>query len=198
MDILAVAGSVVRGSQRLLATEPEVGFQINVFWIITQAALFLLFLGILYLVAFRRIGGVLETRRQIIEQGLKDADQARRERERAAAERQEVLTQARREANEIVSRAQRVAEETRERELAEARTELGRVREQAEAEIAAERDRALADVRQQVADLAILAAGRVVGETMDAPRERRIVDEFLNEVGARRGPGGTQRQGATS
>jgi F0F1-type ATP synthase membrane subunit b/b' len=34
-------------------------------------------------------------------------------------------------------------------------------------------------VRAEVADLALLAAGKVVGETMSGDRERRLVDEFL-------------------
>ena len=52
---------------------------------------------------------------------------------------------------------------------------------------AIQRQRALADVRAQVADLALLAAGRVVGETMSDARQRRLVDDFLAEVTAERG-----------
>ena len=185
MDFLATVGGSVVEVSALLAEEGETGFQINLFWVLTQAVSFLLFLGILYLAAFRRIGGVLEERRSKIEQGLRDADEARQERERAATERQSVLTQARQEANDIVTRAQKVADDTRERELAQTRQELERVRTQAAAEIEAERQRALSDVRAQIADLALRAAGRVVGETMTDPRERRLVDEFLSEVGQR-------------
>jgi F0F1-type ATP synthase membrane subunit b/b' len=42
--------------------------------------------------------------------------------------------------------------------------------------------RSLEDLRAQVADLALLAAGKVVGESMTAARQRRLVDEFLAEV----------------
>ena len=186
MDILGLAGDAIQVAVALAAEEPEAaepGFQVNLFWVITQAASFLLFLAILYLVAFKRIGTVLEERRSRIEQGLRDADAARTERERAGEERREVLTKARQEASEIVGRAQRAAEEVRDRELAQTRAELERLRSQAAAEIQSERDRALADVRAQVADLALAAAGKVVGETMNEPRERRLVDEFLAEVG---------------
>jgi F-type H+-transporting ATPase subunit b len=136
-------------------------------------------------VAFRRIGATLEDRRARIEQGLRDADAARVDRDKAAQERQQVLAEARREANEILTRAQRTSDETRERELGETRAELERLREQAVAEIDAERQRAVSDVRAQVADLALLAAGKVVGETMNTARERRLVDEFLDDVGGR-------------
>lgn len=184
MDILAVAGPPAEALGWVLGqAEGEPGFQINLFWVVTQAASFLIFLAILYFVAFRRIGGVLEERRSRIEQGLRDADQARLEREQAATERLAVLAAARQEADEILSRAQRVADENRERDLADTRSQLEQMRERAAADIAAERDRAMADIRAQVADLALAAAGRVVGETMNDQRERRLVDEFLAEMG---------------
>lgn len=185
MDIIAVAGGAAEVITRVLAQEEpgEVGFQINLFWIIAQAASFLIFLVILYFVAFKRIGGVLEERRSRIEQGLRDADQARVDREQAAAERLRVLAEARTEAEDILGRAQRVAEESRERDMAETRAQLEQMRERAAADIVSEKERALADVRSQVADLALAAAARVVGETMNTERERRLVEEFLSEVG---------------
>ena len=185
--MLALIDGTLRELVRVFAQEEpaaEVGFQINLFWIVAQAASFLLFLLIIYLVAFRRIGGVLEERRSRIEQGLRDADQARAEREQAASERLAVLAAAREEANELLARGQRMADENRERAVNETRAEIDRLRERAAADIEAEKQRALSEVREQVADLALLAAGRVVGETMNEPRERRLVEEFLQQVTA--------------
>jgi F-type H+-transporting ATPase subunit b len=167
----------------VLATEAggteEVGFQINLFWVVVQALTFLLFLVILYLVAFRRIGGVLEQRRSAIEQGLSDAEQARRDRENAEAERIATLNEARREANDILTRAQKVSEETRAADIAATREELERLRERAAAEIEAEKQRAMGELRAEVADLAIAAASKVVGESLNDQRQRRLVEEFL-------------------
>jgi F-type H+-transporting ATPase subunit b len=184
MPSLALTGSLPEVAIRILNAEAggEAEFQINLFWIIAQAGSFVLFLIIVYLVAFRRIGGVLEERRSRIEQGLHDADQARVEREQAANERLAVLTAARRESEEILARAQRVADENRERDVTETRAQIEQMRARAAADIVAEKDRALAEVRAQVADLALLAAGRVVGETMNEPRERRLVEEFLGQM----------------
>jgi F-type H+-transporting ATPase subunit b len=136
VNIFAVAGGALEVVTRILAQEEpphEVGFQINLFWIIAQAGSFLIFLAILYFVAFKRIGGVLEERRTRIEQGLRDADQARVDREQAAAERLRVLAEARSEAEETLARAQRIADESRERDLAQTRTELEQMRERAAA-----------------------------------------------------------------
>jgi F-type H+-transporting ATPase subunit b len=192
--MLAVVGPVAAdavGVFAVAAGEEAADFQINLFWVVTQAATFLLFLVILWLTAFRRIGGVLEDRRSRIEQGLRDADAARQEREQAATERLQVLGAARQEANDILARAQKVADENRERDMAETRAELERLRERAAAEIEAEKRRAIADVRGEVADLALRAAGRVVGETMNEPRERRLVEDFLAQVSRGNGQGGS-------
>ncbi|MEO6350640.1 MAG: F0F1 ATP synthase subunit B [Candidatus Limnocylindrales bacterium] len=193
--MFALTGGLSEVARQVFAQEAEVGFQLNLFWIIAQAGSFLLFLVIVYLIAFRRIGGVLEERRSRIEQGLQDADQARVDREQAAAERLSVLAEARREAEDILGRAQRVADDNRERDMAATRADLEQLRARAAADIASEKDRAMADVRSQVADLALAAAARVVGETMNTERERRLVDEFLTQVGT---SGGSTQRGATN
>jgi F-type H+-transporting ATPase subunit b len=188
VDLIASISAPVREVVTLAteaggATEPA-GFQINLFWIIVQAVTFLLFFAILYFVAFRRIGGVLEERRSAIEQGLRDAEQARKDREGAEAERIATLNEARREANDILARAQKVAQETREADMAATREELERLRTRATAEIEAEKQRAMGELRAEVADLALSAASRVVGESMTEPRQRRLVEEFLAGSGS--------------
>lgn len=158
------------------------GLQINLFWIVVSSLNFLLFLFLISRFAFGPIGTVLESRREKIEQGLKDAEQARRDRESAESERVAALQEARREANEIVSRAQRVAQESRDADIAATKAELERMRERASAELDAEKERTIADLRREVADLALTAAGKVVGETMTGERERRLVRDFLAET----------------
>ena len=72
-------------------------------------------------------GQTLDDRRARIEQGLQDAEQARRDRESAEQERLAAIQEARREANEIINRAQKVAAETREQDIAATREELARL-----------------------------------------------------------------------
>jgi F-type H+-transporting ATPase subunit b len=192
MDLLSIAGAAAQHGVSLFAdagATKETGFQINFFWVITQAISFLIFFAILYFAAFRRIGGVLEERRSKIEQGLKDAEQARHDRERAEAERVTALQEARREANDIVARAQKVAQESRDADIAATKADLERLRERATAEIEAEKARAISDLRTEVADLALRAAGKVVGETLSGERERRLVSEFLAETNVPRSGG---------
>jgi F-type H+-transporting ATPase subunit b len=168
------------------------GLTVNFFWVIIAAINFAVFFLIAYRLILEPVGGRLADRRDRIEQGLKDADAARRDREAAADQRQGILNEARREGSEIVQRAQKVAEETREKGLAETQLEIDRMRERAVADIDVERKRALADVRSEVAELALLAAAKVVGETINDEREKRLVSEFLSQVSAE-APSGDDR-----
>jgi len=179
MDLFAIAG-LPTGSGVALAAETEGGgLAINFFWIIVASLNFLIFAVVLYLAFGRSVSRMLAGRRDRIEQGLKDAEQARRDRESAEQGRLAALAEARREANEILARAQKVAQETRDADIAATREELERMRMRATSEIEAEKQRALADLRAEVADLALAAAGKVVGETMTDARQRRLVEEFL-------------------
>lgn len=192
MDMLAITSEIGREVVRLTA-EAEGGggalFQVNLFQVIIAAANFLLFLAIIWTFAFKPVSKMLTDRRERIEQGLKDAEQARHDRENAEAERVATLSEARREANDILTRAQKVAQETRDADIAATKEELERIRVRAAAEIEAEKSRALTEVRAEVADLALLAAGRVVGETLTSERERRLVEEFLESTTVGRSPG---------
>ena len=193
MEILALAQGVGEHAATFSASSGEGGgLSINLFWIIVASLNFIIFALIAYRIVLMPVGKRLEERRERIEQGLKDADAARRDRESAADQRQGILNEARREGSEIVQRAQKVADDEREKGVAETRAEIERMRERAVVEIDNERKRALADVRSEVANLALLAAGKVVGETMSDKRQKRLVDEFLTQVSAE-APAGDER-----
>jgi F-type H+-transporting ATPase subunit b len=190
VDLLAIASGVGHGVVPLNA-ETEALFQINLFQVLIAAANFIVFIALIWTFAFKPISKILADRKARIEEGLRDAEQARRDRESAETERLAALQEARREANDILTRAQKVAQETREADIAATKADLERMRERASADIEAEKQRAIGELRTEVADLALQAAGRVVGETMTSDRERRLVEEFLTETG---GDGGTAPQ----
>jgi F-type H+-transporting ATPase subunit b len=153
-----------------------------VFWILVTSATFVFVVLLIRTILFGPLGKMLADRQARIEQGLKDAEQARQDRQRAEEERLAALQEARREANEILARAQKVAQEQRDADIAATKADLERIRERATSEIEAEKQRALADLRAEVADLALGAAGKVVRETMTDQRHRRLVEEFLTET----------------
>ena len=185
MDLFSVLVPAAEHAAALAQEEGGgAGLQINFFWVIVSSLNFIVFAIVLYQLFGKSVSRTLRERRERIETGLRDAEQARRDRESAEQERVAALNEARREANDIINRAQRVAQESRDADIAATREELERMRERAASEIDAEKQRALADLRAEVADLALAAAGKVVGETMTGARQRRLVEEFLQESSA--------------
>jgi len=147
-----------------------------------QVINFLLLLYLLNRFLFKRVFALLDERQRTISKGLEDAEVAARDRELARAEREAAVTEARKEANEMIARANKIADGTRNEILTDARAEAEKVSARAREEIVAEKDKAMAELRAQVADLALFAAGKLVRREMDDPTQRRLVEEFLAEV----------------
>lgn len=154
---------------------------INLPQLIAQVANFIVLLVILRFTLYKPILRMLDERKQRIADGLNAAETARQEAAAAQANIQQQLDSARRDGQEIVATAQQVAG----RIQAEARDQAERDREAAAVrsrqEIQQERDRAIADLRAEFADLTVAAAGRVIGESLDAQGHRRIIEETLAE-----------------
>jgi F-type H+-transporting ATPase subunit b len=182
VDILSIAAGADSEAVQLATEAATALFQVNLFWVIVNALNFILFFALIWSFAFKPVTKMLNERKERIEQGLKDAEQARRDRESAESERVSTLAEARREANDILTRAQKVSQETRDADIAATRAELERLRERAAADIEAEKQRAIVELRAEVADLALAAASRVVGESMTDDRQRKLVQEFLATV----------------
>jgi F-type H+-transporting ATPase subunit b len=157
-------------------------FDINLVGLVFQVFNFLLLLYLLNRFLFKPLLARMDERSSKIEQGLEDAEVAARDRELARAEREAAVSEARKEAAEMLARANKIAEDTRNEILTDARTEAEKVSARAREEITAEKDRAMAELRSQVADLALIAAGRLVRSEMDGATQRRLVEEFLAEV----------------
>lgn len=160
------------------------GLSINFFWVVVSSGSFIIFLALLWAFGLEPVSKMLAARQTRIEAGLADADQARKDRDGAAADRDRIIADARREAQALIAAAQKASQDLRDADIAATREELERLHTKATADITAERGRALADLRAQVADLALAAAGKVVGKSMTEPRQRRLVEEYL----AGRGP----------
>ena len=157
-------------------------FGVDVLKLAFQIINFLLILYLLNRFVFRRVLALLDERQERIAKGLEDAESAARDRELARAEREAALDEARKEAQTMIARATKIAEDSRAEIVAAARAEAEKVAARATEEITAEKQRAIAELRSQVADLALDAAGRLVRSEMNAPTQRRLVEEFLAEV----------------
>jgi F-type H+-transporting ATPase subunit b len=155
---------------------------LNLGFLVLQILAFAIVFLTLQAWVYRPFLNMLETRRQKIAQSLEDARvqaEARRDAEREAAK---IVAAAQAEASRIVAEAtERAAGAAKDVKTA-AEGEAARAREAAAAEAETERNRLLGDLRGQVAALAIAAAQKLVGETLDEKRQRALIDEFFSGV----------------
>ncbi len=163
-------------------------FDINLVGLAFRVLNFLLLLYVLNRLLFKPLLARMDERSAKISKGLEDAETAARDRELAAAEREAAVAEARKEANEMLARSNKIAEDTRNEILGNARDEAEKVTQRAREEITAEKDKAMSELRAQVADLALEAAAKLVRSDMNATTQRRLVEEFLAEVPSEKRP----------
>ena len=92
------------------------------------------------------------------------------------------LEAARREAQNIVAEAGQVGVQVKEAARQEARQEAEAIVARARVEIDRERDAAIDELRREFSGLAILAAEKVINETLDREKHRRLIDEVLEQA----------------
>jgi F-type H+-transporting ATPase subunit b len=150
--------------------------------LIAQLLIFLVMLGVLYRFAWGPLLRILNERRERIAQGVEATERAKRELEEAERERQAKLEEARREAQTMLDRIAKQAEDLRKELEAKAREQAEALIARARAEIQQERAKAVEDLREQVADLAVMAAGRIIGESLDGKKHRELIERTIEEA----------------
>lgn len=124
----------------------------------------------------------LNDRKERIAKGLEDARQAEIARDNAEAEAKSILDEARAEAGRIRSEAVASAEESRKGIEAEANEQSRAILAKADADAEERRNSALGDLRGQVASIAIAAANKIVGESLDEKRQHALIGDFFAKV----------------
>ncbi len=139
---------------------------------------------VLRVVVWGKLVELLEKRRETIERQLEDSRIASEARANAEVEAEGIINQARQEAQKIVAEARDRAEGSVKEVQQEAAREAEAVRTEARRQAESERDQLLADMRSQVVSLAMAAANRLIGETMDAKKQEAIVNDFFSAAPA--------------
>lgn len=143
---------------------------------------FTLLVVILAKVLWRPVIELLDDRRKEIETNLSQAEQARAEAERLRADYNQQISQAQREAQDLIDKATRAASDQREEILAKAQAEAEELLERARKTISQERDQAIAELRQEVAMLTIVATERLLRRSMSDEDHHRLAEEIVSEV----------------
>jgi len=158
------------------------GLGISLGYLLVQIFNFLIVMVILRGLVYRPMLNLLDRRRKSIAQSLEDARVAAEARANAEKEAEEILNKAQQEASREIRMATERAEQVAKDITAAAEQDAVRRREDATEEAQQTKAQALGELRGQVAALAIAAAQKVIGETLDEKRQHALIDEFFSGV----------------
>jgi F-type H+-transporting ATPase subunit b len=139
-------------------------------------------LWLLQRLAFPRINEALDKRRKAIEESIDAAERTRLEADALLEEYRARLREAREQADDIVTRARRAAERVQEEQLAQAKESREELMERTRRDIEAETRRALEQIRNEVADLTVMATEKLTRKSLNDEDHRRLIEEALQEV----------------
>lgn len=152
--------------------------------LIVQIVSFLVFIVLLWRLGGGPIVKMLDQRQEKIREGMEAADRMQAELQATAAKNEEVLRQARADAQQILTEARATgdAQIARAKEEADKQAEdyLNRARQTLQAETESARQQ----LRQEVADLAVSAATKIVRKELDPATQARLIEETLSEAAA--------------
>lgn len=123
----------------------------------------------------------LDERRRRIQEALGAADKAAEDARDAERRVQEQIRQAQLQGQEIVANAQQVAQRIQDDAGRQAEARAQQIIAQAEVTIRQETETARAELRREFADLTILAAERVINQSLDRQSHLRLINEVLAE-----------------
>jgi F-type H+-transporting ATPase subunit b len=144
---------------------------------------FAIVFGFLSRIALPAITKTLDERANAIEGGIARAAEAEAEAQRSLEQYKSQLAAAYDEASSIRTAAQAEKASIIESARSEAAAAAAAVTARAEAQMAAERASATSSLKREVSDLALVLAGKVVGESLtDDARARGVVDRFIADL----------------
>lgn len=142
---------------------------------------FLLLLGLLTLFLYKPVTKMLDERSAKIKEGLEQAERARAESVRAGEEVKAQVEAGRREGQAIVAQATQVGERVKEEARYAAKKEAEVLIAKARGEIDREREEGFDQLRREFVDLAMLAAEKVINQSLDKKAHLRLIEETLEE-----------------
>lgn len=152
---------------------------LNLTGFLWHTANFLVLLFLMWRVLYKPVTSLLDERARRVRESLERAEEVRLQAQQAEADRQALLAQTRREAEEMRARSEDQAKQIVAQSQAKAEQEANRILAQAQASIEQSRRQMMAEVRAQVADLVISATERVTRGALDANAQRALVQQFL-------------------
>ncbi len=143
---------------------------------------FLVLLGLLAKFAWKPLLAMLDRREEIIRQSLDDAEKAKQELQRLQQESKEILSKARVEAQSILAKTRSEAEKLKGEIRQQAKAQADSILRDAEKQIQVETKKAIAVIKNEIVDLSLLVASKLIKRNLSKKDNQSLIEESLKQV----------------
>ena len=143
---------------------------------------FLVLLGVLAKFAWNPLLKMLQDREELIRSSLEDAEKAKTELERLNTEGQDIINKARSEAQTILSEGKAASSKMKEETLSSAKEQAKSILSDAENQIRIEKDKAISEIKNEVVDISLSIAEKLMRKNITKEDNQAIIDESLKSV----------------
>jgi F-type H+-transporting ATPase subunit b len=140
---------------------------------------FIVLFVLLRMFLYKPVLKVLDERAQRTKEAMDLAEATKQEYGEARAEVQKQIEKGRQEAQIIITQAMQLGERLKEESRQEATKQAQVILERTRVELGAEREKIVEDLRREFVSIAILAAEKVIKETLDKEKHRKLIEETL-------------------
>ena len=158
-------------------TSLGINLPLLVVFIINFIVLFIL----LRLFLFKPVVKMLDERAKRTKEGMELAEATKKEYEQAKVEVQKQIEKGRQEAQAFIAQAVQTGERLKEESRQEATKQAQLIVDRTRAELETERDKIVENLRNEFVDISISAAEKVIKETLDKEKHRKLIEETLQE-----------------
>jgi F-type H+-transporting ATPase subunit b len=150
--------------------------------LISQLVCFLVLLVVLYFAAYRKVVAILDERSKIVKDSLEEAQNIKEKSAKMEEEIKAKIAEAGKKGQDIINRAAQTGEQVKYKAQEQARIDADKLISKAKLAIEAERDSAIDDLRKEFGELTILAASKIIGESLDKESHKALIDKVLQQT----------------
>ena len=132
---------------------------------------------------WNKVLDILDQRRTAADKEITDAQAAKAEAMTIKATYEENMRQSKAKADALLISAQQTATVRGEEIIQDAQRTAVQIKQKAEADIAQDKKKAINDAKNEISEMALAIAGKVVGRELNAADQQSLVDSFINGLG---------------
>lgn len=130
-----------------------------------------------------KIKAIIDQRREAADKQITEAENAKAEAMTIKKTYEQNMLQAKAKADDLLQTAQRTANSRSEEIIAQAQQQAAQIKSKAADDIALEKKKAINEAKDEISDLAMAIAGKVVGRELNANDQADMIDRFIDELG---------------